>query len=137
MKVKLCTQCPYTPPDLAGHYDPNAFLHVCTKCDSQLEASTNHYPRKADRRQKCATVPSISVTAQPNVAQSVTEGLVSSGTIPGELLSVQGSALIASGSAGKMTADGYPDFTLHEDGYRETPATISGSSGFRSKEVAQ
>jgi hypothetical protein len=54
MRVKLCSRCPYTPRDLAGHYDPEGILHVCAKCDGRQEASTNHYPRKAYRRQQCA-----------------------------------------------------------------------------------
>jgi hypothetical protein len=50
MRVKLCARCPYTPRDLADHHDPEGTLHVCAKCDGQQEASTNHYPREANRR---------------------------------------------------------------------------------------
>src|SRR5882757_5737943 len=56
MKVKLCARCPYTPRDLAGHYDPEAALHVCAKCDGEHGMLTNHYPRGAHRRRKCSTV---------------------------------------------------------------------------------
>jgi hypothetical protein len=42
----------------------------------------------------------------------VTEGLVSSGTTPRELPSVQKNALIISRPAETMTADGYADFKL-------------------------
>ena len=52
MKVKLCARCPYAPPDLAGHYDPEAALHVCAKCDGEHVKLTNHYPREAHRRLK-------------------------------------------------------------------------------------
>jgi hypothetical protein len=110
MRVKLCERCPYAPRDLAGHYDPEAALHVCAKCDGEQEASTNHYPRKAYGRGECATVPNVFGTAQQSVALSATEGLASSGTIPGEPPSVQRSALIASTPAGMATADGYVDF---------------------------
>jgi hypothetical protein len=48
--------------------------------------------------------------AQQSAAPSVTESLVSSGTIPGELPSVQGSALIASRPASTATGDGYFGF---------------------------
>jgi hypothetical protein len=137
MRVKLCAQCPYTPRDLAGHYDPEGTLHVCAKCDGQQEASTNHYPREAHRRQKCATVPNIFATAQPSVARSVTESLVSSGTIPGELPSVQRSAPSASRPAGKATADGYAGFTPPDGSCGERHAEISRRSEFRSKELAQ
>ena len=136
MRVKLCARCPYTPRDLAGHYDPEGTLHVCARCDGQQEASTNHYPRGAHRRQKCATVPNIFATAQPSVARSVTESLVSSGTIPGELHSVQRSALIASRPARRATADGYADFKLPDNSYSESHVQICQRSGFRNKEAA-
>jgi hypothetical protein len=41
MRVKLCARCPYTPRDLAGHYDPEATLHVGAKCDGEQEYSPN------------------------------------------------------------------------------------------------
>jgi len=63
MRVNLCARCPYTPRDLAGHYDPAGVLHVCAKCDGERETSNNHYPRMAHRRQKCVTVPNIFGTA--------------------------------------------------------------------------
>jgi hypothetical protein len=137
MRVKLCARCPYTPRDLAGHYDPKGVLHACAKCDGQQGAGTNHYPRKAHRRQKCTTVPNIFVTAQRSVARSVTDGLVSSGTIPGELPSVPRSAPIASGPAGRATADGYAGFTPPDSGCNECHAEIPRRSEFRSKEDAQ
>ncbi len=109
MKVKLCARCPYTPRDLAGHYDPEATLHVCAKCDGEQGVPTKHYPREAQRRRKCSTVHSIFGMEQRSAAPSVTESLVSSGTTPGELPSVQRSALIASRLARRVTADGYFD----------------------------
>jgi hypothetical protein len=137
MRVKLCLRCPYTPRDLAGHYDPAGILHACAKCDGQ-EASTNHYPRKAQRRQQCATVPNIFVTAQPSVARSVTEGLASSGTTPGKPPSVRGSALTASRSARRATADGYVGFKPPPENRRvEQHGANFRSLGSRSKEVAQ
>jgi hypothetical protein len=137
MRVKLCARCPYTPRDLAGHYDPDGALHVCAQCDGQQEASTNHYPREAHRRQKCATVPSIFVTAQPSVARSVTASLVSSVTIPGELPSVQRSAPSASRPAGKTTADGYAGFTPPDGRCNEHHAQIRRLLELGSKERAQ
>jgi hypothetical protein len=137
MRVKLCARCPYTPRDLAGHYDPKGLLHACAKCDGQQGASTNHYPRKAHRRQECTTVPNIFVTAQPSVAQSVTEGLVSSGTTPGELPSVPRNAPIASRPAGRATADGCADFTPPDSGRSEHHPAIPRHLEFRSKEDAR
>jgi hypothetical protein len=137
MRVRLCSRCPYTPRDLAGHHDPEAVLHVCARCDGEREASINHYPRKAHRRQKCTTVPSIPGMAQPRVARSATESSASSGTTPGEPHCVRRSALTASRRARTATADGYVDFTPPDNGRGETPATIFQSSGFRSKELAK
>ncbi len=138
MRVNLCARCPYTPRDLAGHYDPAGVLHVCAKCDGERETSNNHYPRMAHRRQKCVTVPNIFGTAQPSAARSVTESLASSGTTPGELHSAQKSALTASRPVRRTTADGYADFRPQPDnGCGEHHAAISRSSGFRSKEAAQ
>jgi hypothetical protein len=110
MRVKLCARCPYTPRDLADHYDPDAVLHVCAKCDREPGMLTNHYPREAQRRRKCATVTNIFGMMQRSAAPSVTESSVSSATTRGELPSVQSDALIASRSARRTTADGYVDF---------------------------
>ena len=137
MRVKLCARCPYTARDVAGHYDPEGSLHVCAQCDGQQEASTNHYPRGAHRRQKCATVPSIFATAQPIVAQSAMENLVSSGTIPGEPPSVQRSAPSASRPAGRKTADGYSGYAPPNGSCGEHDVELSRRPAFQSKEVAQ
>ena len=110
MRVKLCARCPYTPRDLTGHYDPEAALHACAKCDGERGLPTRHFPRQAHRSRKCSTIPNIFRTAQQSVAPSVTENLVSSGTTAGELPSVQRSALIASRFARRATADGYVGF---------------------------
>jgi hypothetical protein len=110
MRVKLCKRCPYTPRDLAGHYDPEAALHACAKCDGEQGAPTQHYPRKAYRRRICSTAPNILGMTQRSVAPSATESLASSGTTPGGRPSVQRSALIASSSGSRTTADGYAAF---------------------------
>jgi hypothetical protein len=136
MRVKLCSRCPYTPRDLAGHYDPEGILHVCAKCDGRQEASTNPYPRKANRRQQCATVRNISATTQPSVARSATESLASSGTTPGEPPSVQGSALTASRRARTLIADGCFGFTPPDDGSAAPTAFFRGSR-FPSREFSQ
>jgi len=71
----------------------------------RAKASTNHYPRKIQRRQTCATVINIVRTAQPSVARSVRESLVSYGTTRGEPHSVRRGALTASGPVERTTAD--------------------------------
>jgi hypothetical protein len=137
MRVKLCSRCPYTPRDLAGHYDPEGVLHVCAKCDGEQGASTNYCPHKAHRRQRCVTAPNIPVTAQSSVARSATENLASYGTTPAEPLSVQRSAPTVSRRARKATADGYAGFTPPDNGCGDILAAIFRSSGFRSKEPTQ
>jgi hypothetical protein len=138
MRVKLCTRCPYVPQDLAGHYDPEAALHVCAKCDGEQVMLTNHYPREAYRRRQCAPIPNVFQTAQRSVARSVTETLVSSGTTPGEPPSVQRSASIASRSARTATADGCAGFKPPPDNdCSENHAGISRRSESPIKEAAQ
>jgi len=100
------------PRDLADHSDPETAIHACAKYDGEQGILTKHYLRKARRRRKCATVPNIFGMAQRSAALSVTESLVSSGTTPGELPSVQRSALLASRPARRATADGYAGFKL-------------------------
>jgi Bacterial regulatory helix-turn-helix protein, lysR family len=59
MQVKLCARCPYTPDDLATHYEPKAALHLCAKCDSEeeeknmLNSSLNLRRGKAKRCAVC------------------------------------------------------------------------------------
>ena len=137
MRVKRCARCPYVPSDLAGHYDANGELHVCAKCDSYLEASTNHYPRKTYRRQGCAIALNILETAQPGVARSVTAGSALSAATPAEPRSVQRSASPASHVARKMTADGYVDFKLRDNAQCEQPAAIFRRFALPSEEVAR
>jgi hypothetical protein len=137
MRVKRCARCPYVPSDLAGHYDAKGELHVCAKCDGYPEASTNHYPRKNHRRQRCATALNIIGTAQPSVARSVTAGSALSAATPAEPRSVQRSAPSASHVARKMTADGYVSFKLPDNAQSEKPAAIFLRSKLPSEEVAR
>jgi hypothetical protein len=67
----------------------------------------------------------------------VTESLVLSATIPGELPSVQRSAAIASRPAARLTADGYAGFKPPDNGCSENDEEISRRSGFRNKEAAR
>jgi hypothetical protein len=108
--VKRCVRCPYAPLDLAGHYDPEGIPHVCAKCDGQHRLNTNHYPRKAHRRQQCVTILNICGTVQPSVARSAMEGLALSAATPAKRPSVRRSALTASTPVKTTTADGCVDF---------------------------
>jgi hypothetical protein len=131
MRVKLCSRCPYTPHDLAGHYDPQGDLHVCAKCDAEQGASTNYRPHKVHRRQQCVTAPNIPGTVRPSVARSATESLASYGTTPAEPPSVQRSALTASGHVKRATAAGYVDFTPPDNRRGEVPAASRSSDADR------
>jgi hypothetical protein len=137
MNVKLCTRCPYTARDLSGHYDPKAVIHLCAKCDGERPASIKHYPHKTRRRQECATVFNIEVTAQPTAAQSVREGLVSSDTTPGGPPSVQKNAPSVSKTVERTTADFYLVSRSPNDGCDDDPGAISRSSISWTKEIAQ
>jgi hypothetical protein len=115
MRVKLCARCPYTPQDLANHYDPEAALHACAKCDGEQRMLDQRDLGETDRRRKCSTTLSTSGKTQWNVAPFATESSASSATIPVESPSVQSGASITSRPAGRATADGYGDFELPDD----------------------
>ena len=134
MQVKLCARCPYTPDDLATHYEPTAALHVCAKCDSEEGMINKYDPREAQRRQKCSTAPRTFSTAKRSAARSVTESLVSSGTTLGERRFVQRSALVASRPAGRLTANGYAGFKPPEHNYSENYAETSCCPAVRDSE---
>jgi hypothetical protein len=44
---KLCARCPYMPGDLTGHYDPQAALYACAKCDGSQGVVTNKNARRS------------------------------------------------------------------------------------------
>ena len=122
MKVKLCAKCPYTPPDLADHYDPAAALHACAVCDREHGMSARHDEHDIHWSQTCSATLNGNSTAQQRVARFATESLASSATIPGEPLSVQRSAWITSGPAAMSTTDGCGDFAPPDDRRREIRA---------------
>jgi hypothetical protein len=137
MRVRPCERCPYTPRDLAGHYDPAGVLHVCAKCDGLQEASTRHYPR-AHRSKQCATAIDIPAMAQPSVAPSVTANSALSGTIAAEPRSAQGSARTASRRVARPTEVGYVSCTPPADSRSGAhQRAISRSSDSWVKETAQ
>jgi hypothetical protein len=47
MHVKLCTRCPYSPKDLASHYDSKAVLHACAQCDSEEATNGTVLPQQS------------------------------------------------------------------------------------------
>jgi hypothetical protein len=76
----------------------------------QQRRNDNWGPREDQRRRQCSTSRKMHGMTRQSAARSVTDRSVSSGTIPGELPSVQRSALNASKAAARRTANGYADF---------------------------
>jgi hypothetical protein len=72
LRVKLCARCPYAPHDVAGHYDPEAAMHLCAKCDADRGLPTSHYPRETQRKRKGTRAAYVSGTSQGSRAPSVT-----------------------------------------------------------------
>ena len=104
MRVKLCERCPYTPRDLADHYDSEAARHLCATCDVKYDL------RNTQRRRTCATTKIDSTgtgTARRYAAPFVTESSASFAIIAAAPHSVRGNASSISGSAGRATASGY------------------------------
>src|ERR1700756_4643443 len=98
MRVKLCARCPYTPRDLAHHYDPEALLYACAKCDNEQDQYETEW------RRTCSTRISTG-EANRSVAPSMQGNLASSATIAHEPRSVRKNALINSGRDATTTAD--------------------------------
>ena len=109
------TACPRSPPNRSSitAVSLGAFRRgplPGREMRRRIPRQTNHCRGKPERRQKCAVILNIFVTVRPSGARSATEDLVSYGTIPGELRSVQKGVLIGSGRVRKPTANGYPGF---------------------------
>jgi hypothetical protein len=136
MRVKLCARCPYSPRDLADHYDPEAVAHVCARCDGEQDKLKLSYPREAYRRRKCSIVPIIFNTPQPSAAPCVADSSASSGIIPAELRSVRKNAVVASSFVGRATANGCASFEPPENRSVENRAAIFPGSEPRDKESA-
>ena len=134
MRVKLCGRCPYTPRDLADHYDPDAVLYACAKCDGEPWILNPYDPTEVQRRRQCTTTFETISMILPSVAPSATDGLDLSATTPGEPRSVQRSAWIASRPAERAITDGCVDFALPDDGCGVREISASTASG--NKEVA-
>jgi hypothetical protein len=116
MRVKLCVRCPYTPRDLAHHYDPEAVLYACAKCDDQRDHCLTQW------RRKCTTRISTGTVVQ-SAAPSARENSASSVIIARASRSAQRSVSINSGHDATATAGGCGDFA--------PPDGIGGSAGKR------
>jgi hypothetical protein len=133
MRVRLCNRCPYTPRDLAGHYDAEAVLYACAKCDAIFEPYSSREPDR--RRQWSTTFPSIS-TIPPSAAPSATDDLALSAITPGAPPCAQGNASNASRPEERTTVNGCADFAPPDHRHREIPGALR-ETAFRSREAAE
>ena len=106
MRVKLCARCPYTPRDLAHHYDPEAALYACAKCDSEQDQCETRW------RRKCSTTIGSSCAQQQIDAPFARESSGSSAITAREPRSAQRSASTISGRGERATQDGCGVFGL-------------------------
>jgi hypothetical protein len=137
MRVKLCTQCPYTPRDLEDHYDPQATAHACARCDGEHDKIKMHYPRETYRRRKCSLAPKIFSIPQPSAAPLVAGSSVSSDTILADCSSVRRSVSNASTFVGRATAGGCAIFEPLEMTAGAKLTAIPSRSETRKKEPAR
>jgi hypothetical protein len=122
------TECNRAGPDGRDHaWVPSAHrnFHGGELCDGEQKASANQYPRKTHRRRTCAAVFNIARTAQPSVARSVKDSLVSFGTTRVKPPSVQRNALSGSKPVERLTANGYVDFRLPDNPCGANPASAA------------
>jgi len=121
VQVKLCARCPYSPRDLADHYDIDAALHLCATCDAEYD------PCETLRRPTCRTRVSNAISktgptgrhAVPSARESSASFAITAVARP----SVQSGASSVSSSAGTATAVGYGDFELSEHRSKDQSAS--------------
>lgn len=133
MQVKLCARCPYTPRDLADHYDPDAALHLCASCD--VEYNLCELLRRRTCQTRTINATSNTGTTAVHVAPFARESSASFAIIAAAPPSVQENASSVSSSVGCTTPAGYGDFELPEDGRRDQ-ARSPWRSRFSDKEPA-
>lgn len=75
MRVKLCARCPYSPQDLADHYDASSSSHLCVRCDGKAAAKLNILIA-TNGEAKCATATNaLNTVSQARPALSAAESL--------------------------------------------------------------
>ena len=129
MRVKLCARCPYTPCDLAHHYDPDAALYACAKCDSEQEFCEIMW------RQQCSTEIETSSAAKSSVAPFARESLDSFATIVHELRCAQRNASTTSRPDATPTQDGCGAFARPDGTGEGNPAWLSLARAFIDQET--
>src|SRR5262249_18032121 len=92
--------CPYTPRDLAHHYDPEAALYACATCDDE------QYPWVIRWKRTCLTEIDSSSAAAPSVAPFATENSALSAIIARGPRSVPENASTTSRRGATTTPDG-------------------------------
>jgi hypothetical protein len=129
MRVKLCARCPYTPRDLAHHYDPEAPLYACAKCDSEQEFCEIMW------RQTCSTEIETSSVAESSVAPFARESLASSAITAHEPRSAPGNASTTSRHGATTTQDGCGAFAPPDGTGGGNPAWLLLARAFIDQET--
>ncbi len=129
MRVKLCARCPYTPRDLAHHYDPEAALYACLKCDNQQD------PCEIDWRQTCSTQIETSSATKSSVAPFARESSALSAITAREPRSAQRNASTISRHDATTTQDGCGAFARPEGTCGGNAAWLSLARAFIDEEA--
>lgn len=129
MRVKLCAQCPYTPRDLAHHYDPDAALYACLKCDHEQDLF------EIRRRPTCSIEIETSSAAKSSVAPFASESLGSFATIAHEPRCAQRNASTTSRPDAKPTQDGCGAFARPDGTGAGNAAWLSLARAFIDQET--
>jgi hypothetical protein len=114
VQVKLCTQCPYSPRDLADHYDIDAALHLCARCDAKF--GSFHTLRRRRCRARTINATGSSGPTKLRAVPSAMASLVSFAIIAAARPCVRPGASTVSSFAVRTIAAGYGDFELPEHG---------------------
>jgi hypothetical protein len=76
MRVKLCARCPYSPQDLANHYDATSSNHLCVRCDGKRAPAELTILVKVNGETQCAAARNVlNSIAQQDRAPSVADAL--------------------------------------------------------------
>ena len=131
MRVKLCARCPYTPRDLAHHYDPEAGLYACLKCDHEQDLCEIRW------RRTCSTEIETSSAAESSVAPFARESLDSFAITAHEPRCAPKNVSTTSRPDGMPTPDGCGAFARPEGTGAGNAAWLSLARAFIDQETAR
>ena len=130
MRVKLCARCPYTPRDLAPHYDPEAALYACLKCDHEQDLCEIRW------RRTCSTEIETSSAAESSAAPFARESLDSFAITAHEPRCAPKNASTTSRPDGMPTQDGCGALARPEGTGAGNAAWLSLARAFIDQEAA-